>query len=80
MNGSARQSGAGTRGPIIIARHGRPALDRTKGPKLDWKAYVDWWAAYEAGGLEEGQEAPQALKGCCARCRCPSHVQPSPRT
>ncbi len=50
------------KGPIIIARHGRPALDRTLGPRLDWQAYQAWWAAYEAGGLQEGQIAPQALK------------------
>lgn len=50
------------RGPIIVSRHGKPALDRTKGPRLDWQAYVDWWAAYEAGGLEAGQDAPAALK------------------
>ncbi len=50
------------RGPIIIARHGRPALDRNKGPRLGWQEYVDWWAAYEAGGLADGQTAPDALK------------------
>lgn len=54
------------RGPIIIARHGRPALDRTKGPKLDWKSYVDWWAAYEEGGLAAGQAAPAKLQTAVA--------------
>lgn len=53
-------------GPIIIARHGKPALNRNEGPKLDWKEYVDWWARYEDGGLAEGQEAPQALKDAVA--------------
>ncbi|MEM9669347.1 MAG: histidine phosphatase family protein [Pseudomonadota bacterium] len=50
------------RSPIIIARHGKPALDRTKGPRLDWRSYVKWWADYEAGGLQPGQEAPDHLK------------------
>lgn len=49
------------RGPIIVSRHGRPALNRELGPKLDWTQYVDWWARYEAGPLAEGQTAPQAL-------------------
>lgn len=55
-----------TRGPIIIARHGRPALDRDVGPRLSWSEYVDWWAAYEAGGLEDGQVAPEGLKQAVA--------------
>lgn len=50
------------RGTIIVARHGRPALDRTKGPRLGWQEYIDWWAAYEAGGLKDGQTAPEKLK------------------
>lgn len=54
------------RGPIIVARHGRPALDRTKGPRLGWAAYIDWWAAYEAGGLKDGQRAPEKLKSLVA--------------
>jgi len=62
MDLSSDTSSSRVRGPIIISRHGRPALDRTKGPKLDWKSYVDWWSAYEEGGLEEGQDAPSALK------------------
>jgi len=45
-----------------VSRHGRPALDRTKGPRLNWESYIGWWAAYEAGGLEEGQTAPEKLK------------------
>ncbi|MEO1027861.1 MAG: histidine phosphatase family protein [Pseudomonadota bacterium] len=47
--------------PIIIARHGKPALDRNAGPRLSWEDYVDWWARYEAGSLAEGQTAPQGL-------------------
>lgn len=53
---------SGARGPIIIARHGKPALDRNAGPKLNWQEYVDWWARYEAGGLLDGQDAPDRLK------------------
>ena len=55
-----------TRGPIIVARHGRPALNRDLGPRLSWAEYIDWWAAYEAGALEEGQVAPDALKAAVA--------------
>lgn len=54
------------RGPIIVARHGRPALNRDLGPRLSWSEYIDWWAAYEAGALEEGQTAPDALKQAVA--------------
>ena len=50
------------RGPIIISRHGRPALDRTAGPRLNWKEYRDWWERYEIGPLADDQDAPDALK------------------
>ena len=50
------------RGPIIVSRHGRPALDRSAGPKLTWKEYQDWWARYEAGSLAADQSAPDELK------------------
>lgn len=53
---------------IIIARHGRPALDRMVGPKIDWQAYRKWWARYEAGGLAAGQTAPKALMDAVADC------------
>ena len=53
--------GDAVRGPIIISRHGRPALDRRMGPRLGWEDYVDWWARYERGSLAPGQEPPQAL-------------------
>lgn len=49
-------------GPIIISRHGKPALDRGQGPRLTWREYIDWWARYETGSLATGQIAPQALK------------------
>lgn len=54
------------RGPIIISRHGRPALDRTAGPRLSWQDYRDWWERYEVGSLAEGQPVPQALKQAVA--------------
>ena len=54
-------SAAPARGPIIISRHGRPALNRDAGPKLAWNDYVDWWAKYEAGPLEDGQAPPDRL-------------------
>ncbi|MEM8616554.1 MAG: histidine phosphatase family protein [Pseudomonadota bacterium] len=50
------------RGPIIISRHGRPALNRALGPKLTWQEYCDWWARYEAGSLAPDQEVPEKLK------------------
>lgn len=60
--GSGRVAGARKRpGRIIVARHGKPALDREAGPRLDWSAYRDWWAAYEAGSLADGQTPPRAL-------------------
>lgn len=49
-------------GPIVISRHGRPALDRRAGPRLTWRDYCDWWERYEAGGLAEGQEIPGKLQ------------------
>jgi broad specificity phosphatase PhoE len=51
-----------SRGPIIVSRHGRPALDRNVGPRLHWQDYIDWWARYELGPLADGQDAPQALR------------------
>lgn len=56
------ETGKPTRGPIIVSRHGRPALDRTAGPRLDWKEYRDWWDRYEAGSLAPDQPAPDNLK------------------
>src|SRR5262245_49342975 len=48
-------------GRIIIVRHGRPVLNRNEGPRLDWKAYRDWWSRYEQSPLAEGQKCPDAL-------------------
>jgi broad specificity phosphatase PhoE len=51
---------------IVIARHGRPALDRHIWINAD--QYLDWWAQYDAGGLAANQLVPngliQALKAC----------------
>mgnify|MGYP001799993752 CR=1 FL=1 len=54
------------RGPIIVSRHGRPALDRSAGPKLTWQEYRDWWDRYEAGSLAEDQTPPDKLKAVVA--------------
>lgn len=54
------------RGPIIVSRHGRPALDRSAGPKLTWQEYVDWWERYEAGSLAKDQTPPDKLKSVVA--------------
>ena len=64
--GSVRTGGVRP-GRIIIVRHGRPALDREAGPKLDWRAYRAWWARYEAGSLAEGQSVPQGLKSMISK-------------
>ena len=55
------QAARAKRGPLIISRHGRPKLNRNEGPRLTWQEYVDWWAAYEAGGLAEDQQPPEKL-------------------
>lgn len=51
---------------IVIARHGRPALDRHIW--INSEEYVSWWAAYDASGLAQGQRVPnglvQALRAC----------------
>lgn len=50
-----------SRGPIIVSRHGRPSLDRTARPRLDWKQYEDWWSRYEQCSLAVEQETPSEL-------------------
>lgn len=45
--------GAQRPGPIYLARHGRPALDRSRW--LSWRGYKIWWAAYDEGGLAPDQ-------------------------
>jgi len=44
---------------IVLARHGRPALDRSR--TMSWREYVAWWDAYEDGGLADDQEPPESL-------------------
>ena len=46
-------------GSIVIARHGRPDADRKV--KIDWRGYIEWWAAYDRAGLREGQTPPENL-------------------
>ncbi|MBI1339203.1 histidine phosphatase family protein [bacterium] len=53
-------------GRIIIVRHGRPALNRDAGPRLDWRGYREWWSAYEEGSLAPGQSPPQSLLDAAA--------------
>ena len=59
---SDKQAPKVARGPIIVSRHGRPALDRSAGPKLTWQEYRDWWERYERGSLAEDQVPPEQLK------------------
>jgi len=58
---SRTETSSKTRGPIIVSRHGRPALDRNVGPKLSWQEYRDWWGQYETGSLAEDQAPPEKL-------------------
>ncbi len=38
---------------IVLARHGRPALDRSQ--TMGFRGYRDWWRAYDEGGLAADQ-------------------------
>ncbi len=58
---SESKSSQAIRGRIVVSRHGRPALDRTAGPRLTWQEYRDWWERYEIGSLAKDQEPPQSL-------------------
>lgn len=49
----------GGRPAIVLARHGRPALDRSV--KVDWRGYKTWWSAYDEGGLAVGEQPPAEL-------------------
>lgn len=51
---------------ILIMRHGKPALDRNLGPKIDWQGYQKWWQAYEESSLAEGEAPPQKLIAAAA--------------
>jgi len=48
-----------SRGVISLARHGEPALSRAV--RFNARAYGEWWARYEEGGLLEGQTPPECL-------------------
>lgn len=48
-----------TGGVIVLARHGEPALSRRI--RLSADGYRRWWAAYEEGGILEGQIPPACL-------------------
>ena len=48
-----------TKGDIVLARHGEPALSRRI--RLTADGYRRWWAAYEEGGILEGQTPPGGL-------------------
>jgi broad specificity phosphatase PhoE len=56
-----RLTRAASPGRIIVVRHGRPVLNRNEGPRLDWKAYRDWWSRYEQSPLAGGQSCSDAL-------------------
>lgn len=66
MSADKTQSRKTTRGPIIISRHGEPALDRNARPRLGWKEYQDWWSRYENSRLADGEAAPEGLKAIVA--------------
>jgi broad specificity phosphatase PhoE len=51
---------------IVVARHGKPALDRSM--RMDARDYIRWWAAYDAGGLADGQVPPGHLVAAAADC------------
>ncbi len=51
---------------IVIGRHGKPALDRSRA--IHARAYVDWWAQYDAGGLLPDQVVPPHLMDALAGC------------
>ncbi|MEM7766883.1 MAG: histidine phosphatase family protein [Pseudomonadota bacterium] len=57
----ASADGNPPRGPIIISRHGRPALNRKAGPRLTWREYSNWWDRYEIGSLDANQAPPARL-------------------
>jgi broad specificity phosphatase PhoE len=52
------------RGAVILVRHGEPALSRRM--RLTARAYREWWATYEIGGLKAGQTPPAPLVAAAA--------------
>jgi broad specificity phosphatase PhoE len=65
-------------GRIIVVRHGKPALDREAGPRLDWRSYRDWWSRYEETPLAAGQSAPPGLLAAVDRAGV-IYASPRPR-
>jgi broad specificity phosphatase PhoE len=58
---------AGARiGAIVIARHGRPDLDRTK--HITWREYVDWWSQYGDTSLAKDQAPAPELIAAAEEC------------
>ena len=51
-------------GSIILARHGRPDVDRSV--HIGWRDYIDWWANYDLSGLAPGQTPSDALIAAAA--------------
>lgn len=49
---------------IIVARHGKPALNRKVWLSSD--EYVDWWQKYDEGGLIPEQNVPRKLLNAVA--------------
>ncbi len=62
MTGSttSKKTAATKPGRLVLARHGKPALDRSK--RVSSAGYYAWWQAYEAGGLDVASKPPQTLK------------------
>ena len=56
---SAPTKSAGKIGAIMVARHGKPDLDRRV--KLTHREYSDWWGQYDCVGLAPGQTPPPIL-------------------
>ncbi|MBL4596121.1 MAG: histidine phosphatase family protein [Robiginitomaculum sp.] len=52
-------------GRLVLARHGKPALDRSKW--ISSNGYHHWWQAYEAGGLHPSSKPPAALSDIAQR-------------
>lgn len=51
--GASHAANAITGPSIVLARHGRPALDRSQ--HISFQDYRAWWQAYDAGGLAAEQ-------------------------
>jgi broad specificity phosphatase PhoE len=54
-----RRSMVRTTGFIVVARHGRPHVDRSV--FVDHRGYRDWWANYDRVGLHPDERPPETL-------------------